>query len=228
MSNVFTKEKVHLKPGQRLEESIIFLDEIDKIFMPSTEGGNLETYQQDYIANLLGLLEDGVVLNENGEKVCNCEKCTFVLVGAFPELLKDDNVVVSIGGEQKETIKINRQAINNKLLEFGFTKELLGRIGNVQRIYPLAKDDFVHILSNMQNSAVHSIMKEYKLLGIKLKIEKSAIEAAAKYAAESQLGVRGANTILYQVADDMKFDLVKKHRKTATLTGKRVEKYLGR
>jgi ATP-dependent Clp protease ATP-binding subunit ClpX len=166
---------------KKAQQSIIYIDEIDKIKKNSTASGpdiNGLGVQQ----SLLKLLEGSDVsfpsrssINGEHDNTLNTSNIMFICSGAFV-------------GLQNTTIK--------SLVDFGMIPEFLGRFSIITQLQDLTLEDYKKILTDSKGSILNSFKEWFLSEGIEFVIEDSAINMVAHRAIEKGLGARGLHSIL--------------------------------
>ena len=108
--------------------------------------------------------------------------------------------------------------------------ELQGRFPVKVNLKSLNKEDFIKILTDIENNLIVQYEELLKVDGLNLKIEESAIEKIAEYAIKlndkvENIGARRLATILEEVLSEYMFEApYSAKKKKITLTGEDVEK----
>jgi len=175
---------------KKAQQSIIYIDEIDKIKKNSTASGpdiNGLGVQQ----SLLKLLEGSDVsfaskgsLSEEYDNTINTSNIMFICSGAFV-------------GLQDTTIK--------SLVDFGMIPEFLGRFSIITQLQDLTLPDYKKILTDSKGSILNSYKEWFLSEGIEFVIEDSAINMVAHKAIEKGLGARGLHSILDETLINAQF-----------------------
>ena len=82
------------------------------------------------------------------------------------------------------------------LIKYGMIPEFVGRLPIVATLNSLDESALVKILVEPKNAITKQYVQMFKMDGIELDFDKSAIEAVAKKAIELKTGARGLRTIL--------------------------------
>lgn len=135
LSEAFRSLEANCSDPRDFERAVILLDEFDKCSYRSGETGNVQP-------NFLKLLE-GEDLSCN-EKIIDTSQMLFLFAGAFQGLDK-----LTEQRCQRQMIGFSSEKAAAKELEptmddvevYGFSRELLGRIGSLHRISAMSKDD---------------------------------------------------------------------------------------
>lgn len=185
---------------KKAQQSIIYIDEIDKIRKNSTASGpdiNGLGVQQ----SLLKLLEGSDVsfaskssMNGEHDANLNTSNIMFICSGAFV-------------GLQDSSIK--------NLVDFGMIPEFLGRFSIITQLQDLTLPDYKKILTDSKGSILNSFKEWFLSEGIEFVIEDSAVNMVAHKAIEKGLGARGLHSILDETLLNAQFEapsLTKKPR----------------
>ena len=176
---------------KKAQQSIIYIDEIDKIRKNSTASGpdiNGLGVQQ----SLLKLLEGSDVsfasknsMNGEHDANLNTSNIMFICSGAFV-------------GLQDSSIK--------NLVDFGMIPEFLGRFSIITQLQDLTLPDYKKILTDSKGSILNSFKEWFLSEGIEFVIEDSAINMVAHKAIEKGLGARGLHSILDETLLNAQFE----------------------
>ena len=200
-----------------MEKSIIVIDEFDKI---ADRGGNSRAYSHDYQSTLLQMIEGHkyqVPMKENGEPISievDTKNMLFVLMGAFDGL--EDITAERIKQEQHQPIGFStttgtkasdKSTTTDDIVNYGFKRELIGRITIRAFYHTLSVPEMVQILTDSKNSAYRQYQKRFELWGHKLVINKAGLEEIAKLAIDRKTGARGLHNIFSELLYKTLFQL---------------------
>lgn len=177
-----------------VEQTIVFIDEIDKICTKFSSSNWNEHVQ----SNFLTLFE-----NKSG-----LQGVTFIFAGAFTGLEKyaSINKNKNIGfHNQQETKEIKPDVyLNQEIIKFGMLPELLGRIQHILLLDELTIDSYRQILIH---NLLPRIKKNLQLFGVnKFTLTEKQIIELTTAAKESGLGVRNLDTSLSRLVVDLEFE----------------------
>ena len=89
-----------------------------------------------------------------------------------------------------------KEILPQDLIKFGLIPEFVGRLPLVVGLHDLDEKALTKILTEPKNAITKQYVQMFKMDGIELDFDKSAIEAVAKKAIELKTGARGLRTIL--------------------------------
>ena len=200
-----------------MEKAIIVIDEFDKI---ADRGGNTKSYSHDYQSTLLQMLEGHkyqIPMKENGESIfieIDTTNMLFILMGAFDGL--EEIIADRIKQEHHQPIGFSVTTdsktsdtcpTTDDIVNYGFKRELIGRM-TIRAFYnPLSVAELVRILTDCDNAAYRQYQKRFELWGHKLVINKAGLEEIAKLAIERKTGARGLHNIFSELLYKTLFQL---------------------
>jgi ATP-dependent Clp protease ATP-binding subunit ClpX len=216
------------------EEAIIFLDEIDKVLIPSAR--DTEDFKSQGVqSELLKMTEGGEVLidNENvGTFTVDTSKMSFIFGGTFVglEAIVRNGTGTKIGFNSDYSIKSKdvdwtKSFTTDKLVQLGIMAELAGRISNVAFTKELTQEELVRTMTEKEISLLTQYTKLFSIHGVDLRFERGFAEHVAAKAVQLKLGVRGTKTIIEESIKPIYFKLKEYESKTVYVSdnGVRVE-----
>ena len=177
----------------RINNSIVFIDEIDKISIKKGGQISTESVQQE----LLTMLEEGqyYIKTPKEDKAINISTAniTFICAGAFNGIRKKENRSLGFNSNisTKTITKITPKDIEN----YGFIPELIGRLPIIIELNNLTKEDIINILKN-KNGILESLKTIIEKEEIELIVDESTYEEIANKVIEYNLGARGIRAIV--------------------------------
>ena len=93
------------------------------------------------------------------------------------------------------------------VIQYGFMRELIGRIP-VRTVYkPLSEEALVNIMLNCRTSAYHKYQARFRQAGHELRCDRSALREIAHTAVERGTGARGLMNVFSDLLQDTQFEL---------------------
>ena len=180
-----------------LYRGIIYIDEIDKIISSSvvnTAEGSIDrnaTIQHQ----LMQILDGGKMAGVPTDNIL------FVFGGAFYKLdemgeKKTGHRAVGFGKSAENECVVKTDTIRERMIELGFQREFLGRIGQIVELEELSKNELLTILMHPTRGLLSKIQKEYEADGIKIYFEPEAIDLIIESVVREKLGARSVRNIV--------------------------------
>jgi ATP-dependent Clp protease ATP-binding subunit ClpX len=203
---------------QKASKAVVFLDEIDKLFIKdNTESG----YGARVVSQLLRLLEGGtfkIYDGGNREKESidfSTKNIQFILGGAFQSILDNKKNKKQAMGFAKDPQSLQEQKITlEDLYRSDVPKELLGRMNTFINIYPLSQNDYYEILTKSESSPLKEFVDKIEFHGDSVEISDETLKKISIQASKSELGVRAIKQTLKDLFSDALFEAPDGEHKT--------------
>ena len=210
---------------RKAERGIVFIDEIDKIARKSENPSITRDVSGEGVQQAMLKLLEGAKVNvppQGGRKhpeqkfiEIDTRNILFIAGGAFDGIERKisqrlNKQTVGYSAENLGTISsenIMRCVAPQDLKSFGLIPELIGRLPVITHLDALTREDLLRILTEPRNAVVRQMERLFEMDGVRLKIDKKALEYIVDKALEFKTGARGLRTLCEAVLTDAMFDL---------------------
>ena len=210
---------------RKAERGIVFIDEIDKIARKSDNPSITRDMSGEGVQQAMLKLLEGAKVNvppQGGRKhpeqkfiEIDTRNILFIAGGAFDGIERKisqrlNKQTVGYSAENLGTISsenIMRYVAPQDLKSFGLIPELIGRLPVITHLDALTREDLLRILTEPRNAVVRQMERLFEMDGVRLKIDKKALEYIVDKALEFKTGARGLRTLCEAVLTDAMFNL---------------------
>lgn len=213
-------EDAFMKVGEdpeRLKESIIFIDEIDKILTTTSMEG-VNKVQHSLLKMVEGMTFTFHSRDKKGKRALvtvDTADLQFVIAGAcvgLEQVIQERHSpskrigFASTSNEGTEKHQEKNEVTTDDLIEFGFIPEFIGRFPLVVQLEDLTTDDYIRILSEGEHAVLTDYINVFHEENIQLEVDPSVLNMIAKEAQFGSLGVRGVQATLTKTLNTMLYD----------------------
>lgn len=177
--------------AQKVESSIVFIDEFDKLCTADTRNGfNIPLQQQ-----MLKIIEgQTLTVSNRNDEVIDTSRILFILGGNFQHM-RDARKDKSASMGFAATNQTKQKALHDELADNGMIRELAGRISLVAELHELSLEHMKQIVKAKDN-VVSQAIEVLDALGVDHKLTRYRIDKIIKQCIENKTGARGLQTEL--------------------------------
>lgn len=200
---------------EALKQSVIFIDEIDKV-LTTTNVGAESKIQQSLLKMVEGMeIPLRIMKGRKRETIIiDTKELQFVVAGAcvgLKEQVQKRNKPTQMGFGMATKINDHEgdEGISaSDLIDYGFIPEFVGRFPLIIQLESLTKEDYVNILKHGEHSVLKDYVQVFQQENIVLEINEDAMELMAERVQDSELGFRSVQSTLTKQLNEMLFDSI--------------------
>lgn len=192
---------------EKAENSIVFLDEIDK---KADKDTSKSFNKGDVLKSLLTIIEGGKYeIEDDKHRVITFDtsKLIVIMAGAFSDLYKKAMEEKVIGFNKSKEI-VDRKVNVEDLEKYGIPSEFIGRLSLVTRLNSLKLEDLIKILKKSELSVLRKYILAFKDLGIDIKIPEDVYKNIALKAEKFNKGARILNLVADETFENVVFQIL--------------------
>lgn len=201
---------------KKAEESILVIDEIDKI--RSFNDDTLEVSNKSVQSELLSVIdgEDVYISDAEAKSMIGAEKIStkkmlVICLGAFSgiETIIERRLKTRFGFQsfavspKQQDSSILEDLFKNikaeDIKKYGFQAEFVGRLHTITHFKKLRQLDYMKIIKDIDSSMIKQLREDFKLIGVILGFEEEALVEIAKYLQDDDLGARQIKHVFSKV-----------------------------
>ena len=186
------------------EHAIIVIDEFDKLHRECRTDDNFKMDYQHVLLTTMEGKEIPLKINDKKRITVNTSNMMFIVLGAFSGLEEITRQRVSPKKAVGFSVSCDDKDLDltpsvDDLIDYGFSRELMGRIPVRVSYHPITVQGMVDIIKHAKNSPLRQMMRKSSLMHCKLRVTDEAMMYIAEQSLTAGTGVRGVDAILADV-----------------------------
>lgn len=197
---------------------IVIFDEFDKIRIDNSNRHG--AYYKNLIQQeMLRILEgDKIKIPIGTQKVTSdgktymfdTRKLLIICTGAFPDLFEEEKVD-KVAGFNCTPNKPKKIDVLERLKNYGFIPELIGRLANVVVMDKLNEDDLYKIVTETEYNPLYEMIETLRLLDINVIFSEAALRKMCKDAIALKTGARGIRKLVNDILNPLVYEYGGEH-----------------
>lgn len=215
LEDIFSRYQAQCRAeGNRDGKGLIYVDEIDKIITPSY----VSTGNGTGTENKNAAVQHQLMQVLDGEKIggVSTDKVMFVFGGSFAgmnEKKDKSHASVPIGFcsiQKSKNHECQENTIRERLLDYGFQQEFLGRIDQIVELETLTARELKTIMLHPTQGVLSKMKKEFLEEGVELSLSTGAIDEVIRLAQQENLGARSVRNTLEETLQGRLFECLER------------------
>ena len=192
---------------------IVIFDEFDKLKIDNSNRHG--AYYKNLIQHeMLRILEGGTLKIPIGTQKVTAEGKTYmfdtsklliICTGAFPDLFEEEKVD-KVAGFNCTPNKPKKIDVLERLKNYGFIPELLGRLANVVVMDKLNEEDLYEILTKTDYNPLYEMVETLRLYDINVVVKDEALRKICSDAIKLKTGARGIRKLINDIFNPLIFE----------------------
>ena len=232
----------------RIDNSIIILDELDKLKNNNSDGNRVDVGGSEATKSLLKILEGTKIKVGKGfgmPRYIDTSNILFIATGTFNNADPSIEDIVRerldkkghkreigfFGGNafEEEVIhdrsEIRRNITHEDMIKYGMSVEMIGRFSDIINLDILTKEDYVKI-AKLEKGGFEEYKTLFKLYGKTLIVKEDVYELLAEQMQTSEVNARGLKSLCDKVMVELVYEMVDSKKKRYVITRDMVEERL--
>lgn len=205
---------------KKAESGIIFLDEFDKLLVPSYTSEGVDSHEEVQ-GQLLTVVEGSKIVIQDSPRIeFDTSRVLFIMAGAFEGLedfileskQKNGEIDGGIGFDstlykEADTRYTAENITHDVLIRYGMQREFAGRIGSITVVKQLSREDLSRILTEPKGNIFERYSSEVEVsCGGELCISERLKERLIDEAVEMNVGARGLSIVMRSYMKDVLYE----------------------